>query len=161
MGWLVAMSLPYISLAQLTGIMFEARNFKFYPLSLRIAMDKGDLQFIADKFKVQTCQGDRKLLKDLSTWELLNLRPKTVLDLPQSLTEQCGISPQFLEGVLDEHNIQTVGKDALERHFGITPEKPVIYMLGKTRHYSWPKGGGKFPLCPFLLSIFCRLHSFS
>ncbi|KAK2753458.1 hypothetical protein FQN54_007848 [Arachnomyces sp. PD_36] len=121
--------------------MWVARNFKFYPLSLRMAMDKGGLQFVADKFKVQTCNGDRKLLKDLSTWELLNLRPKTVLDLPQLLNEQCGISPQYLESVLDEYNIQTLGKDALERYFEITPEKPIVYMLGKSRHYSWPKGG--------------------
>lgn len=158
MGWLVAISISLIGETLLNkSPMREARNFKFYPLSLRMAMDEGALQFVADKFKVQTCQGDRKLLKDLSTWELLNLRPKTVLDLPQSLTEQCGISPEYLQSVLEEYNIQTVGKDALERYFEITPEKPIVYMLGKTRHYSWPKGSGKFLVSLFyvLLPVIC------
>ena len=132
-----------------------ARNLKFYPLSLRMAIDKGELQFVADKFKAQTCQGERKLFKDMTTWELLNLRPKTVLDLPQAMNEQCGVSPVFLGTALEEYNIQTIGKDALERYFEISPEKPVLYMLGKTRHYSWPKGGGK------LLISFSDITNFS
>ncbi|GME63461.1 pyridoxal-dependent decarboxylase domain protein [Neofusicoccum parvum] len=41
--------------------------------------------------------------------------------------------------VLDEFGIQSRGKDALERDFGI--EKPAQYMVSNTRHYSWPKGG--------------------
>lgn len=145
MGWLVTVPLYHTGMTLLKAIR-PARNFKFYPLSLRMAMDKGELGFVADKFDVQTCQGDRKLLKDLSAWELLNLRPKTILDIPQYLNEQFGISPKYLEGVLDGYNIQTAGKDVLERHFGITPEKPIVYMLGKSRHYSWPKGGGKYPV---------------
>ncbi|KAE8143371.1 pyridoxal phosphate-dependent transferase [Aspergillus pseudotamarii] len=126
-----------------------ARNLKFYPLALRKAMcgtvvidgkeRKGPLNFVADRFMVTTCKGERKLFTDLSTWELLNLRPKTVLDLPQELHEQFGISPKFVESALQHFNIQSTGKDILEREFEV--KQPIKCFLSNTRHYSWPKGG--------------------
>ncbi|KAB8237316.1 hypothetical protein ETB97_007633 [Aspergillus alliaceus] len=126
-----------------------ARNLKFYPLALRKAMSeivvvngqekRGPLNYVADRFMVTTCKGESKLFANLSTWELLNLRPKTVLDLPQALHEQFSISPKFLESALQNFNIQSTGKDSLEREFEI--KKPIKYFLSNTRHYSWPKGG--------------------
>ncbi|GMG51297.1 unnamed protein product [Aspergillus oryzae var. brunneus] len=128
-----------------------SRNLKFYPLALRKAMSetvvvdgsekKGPLSFVADRFVVTTCKGERKLFTDMSTWELLNLRPKTVLDLPQELHEQFGISPKFVESALQNFNIQSTGKDALEREFEV--KQPIKCFLSNTRHYSWPKGGGE------------------
>lgn len=118
-----------------------ARNLKFYPLSLRKAFD-GPLSFVSDSFAVKTAQNEEKLFKSLSTWELLNLKPETVLDLPDRLNRDYGISAKYMEQVLDEFGIQSRGKDALERDFGM--EKPGQYMLSGTRHYSWPKGGGEF-----------------
>lgn len=128
-----------------------SRNLKFYPLALRKAMSetvvvdgsekKGPLSFVADRFVVTTCKGERKLFTDMSTWELLNLRPKTVLDLPQELHEQFGISPKFVESALQDFNIQSTGKDALEREFEV--KQPIKCFLSNTRHYSWPKGGGE------------------
>lgn len=121
--------------------MWVARNLKFYPLTLRRAIDEGKLHFVANDFKIHTCTGEEKLFKDLTTWELLNLRPSIVLDLPQLLNDNFGISPKFIEECLTPYSIQTTGKDVLERHFGI--DKPIRYMIGKARHYSWPKAGGK------------------
>ena len=51
------------------------------PLSLAWAVKEGNLQFIADRFQVQICKDGKKLLKDMTPWELLNLRPETVLNL--------------------------------------------------------------------------------
>ncbi|PGH00702.1 hypothetical protein AJ79_08122 [Helicocarpus griseus UAMH5409] len=115
-----------------------ARNLKFYPLALRRAVEEGSLQFVADTFKVQTCVGEEKLFIDLSTWELLNLRSKTILDLSQSLYDQYGISSTYVEKAVEPYNPQSIGKDDLERHFKL--DKPIQYFLSKTRHYSWPKG---------------------
>ncbi|KAE8354962.1 pyridoxal phosphate-dependent transferase [Aspergillus coremiiformis] len=136
------------SVANLESI-WVARNLKFYPLALRKAMSetvvvngeekRGPLNFVADRFMVTTCRGEKKLFAQLSTWELLNLRGKAVLDLPQALHEQFGISPKFLESALQHFSIQSTGKDTLEREFGI--KKPIKYFLSNTRHYSWPKGG--------------------
>ncbi|KAK2748783.1 hypothetical protein FQN57_000364 [Myotisia sp. PD_48] len=119
--------------------MWVARNLKFYPLALHRAIVEGELNFISDELKVQTCIGEEKLFKDLTVWELLNLRPSTVLDLPQMLNEEFGISPKFVEECLKRYNIQSSGKDTLETHFEI--DKPIQYMIGKARHYSWPKAG--------------------
>lgn len=73
-------------------------------------------------------------------WELLNLSPETVLDLPNELNKQFGITGKFLESALKDYNIQTIGREALEKEFKVksTPK----YFLSKTRHYSWPKGAG-------------------
>lgn len=118
-----------------------ARNLKFYPLTLSWAMKEGSLWFIADKFKVTTCVGNEKLFKDLTPWELLNLSSQTILGLADRLREQFGITSKYLEEALNPFSIQTVGKDRLEAYFGIN--KPMKYFHAKTRHYSWPKGGGK------------------
>ncbi|KAE8153919.1 pyridoxal phosphate-dependent transferase [Aspergillus avenaceus] len=126
-----------------------ARNLKFYPLALCKAMKdvvtvdgvqkKGPLNFVANRFTVTTCKGEKKLFAELSTWELLNLKPKTVLDLPEELHKQFGISSKFVDDALQQFNIQSTGKDILEREFEI--KKPMKYFLSNTRHYSWPKGG--------------------
>jgi hypothetical protein len=119
-----------------------ARNLKFYPLALSQAINTGKLKFIAEKFKVQTCRGDEKLLRDMDVWELLNLRPEAILDIPERLHEEHGVSSEFLQDTLKEFNIQTVGRGPLEEfhHY----DKDMQYFLAKTRHYSWPKGTGMF-----------------
>ncbi|CAG8628757.1 15509_t:CDS:2, partial [Racocetra persica] len=116
-----------------------ARNLKFYPLSLRLAVDDdGPLSFISSTFEVELANGSLKLLKECSTWELLNLKPTTVLDIPVQLFNKYGISSQFLQEVLNEkYIIQTVGKDYLEKKFNIT--EPTVYFASETMHYSWPK----------------------
>jgi hypothetical protein len=120
----------------------KARNLKFYPLSISKAVQpNGLLHFVSDSFHIKTCMGKSKLFKDLDSWELLNIKPKDVLDIPQRLAREYGISPAFMEKVLAEYSIQETGKDILEREFDI---KPPQYMLSTTRHYSWPKGAGKF-----------------
>ncbi|RWA14500.1 hypothetical protein EKO27_g597 [Xylaria grammica] len=115
-----------------------ARNLKFYPLSLRQAFQAGQpLDFLSDSFHVENCQGVRKLFSELSTWELLNLKPADVLDLPDRLYQEHGISNAFISEVMRKFTIQSTGKDTLERAFDV---KPGQYMLATTRHYSWPKG---------------------
>ncbi|KAI1269383.1 pyridoxal-dependent decarboxylase domain-containing protein [Xylariaceae sp. FL1019] len=115
-----------------------ARNLKFYPLSLRRAFEKDKpLDFLTNAFYVDTCKGERKLFSSLTSWELLNLKPTDVLDLPDRLYQEHGISNSFLSEIMNEFTIQSTGKDCLEREFKV---KPAQYMLANTRHYSWPKG---------------------
>ena len=107
---------------------------------------KNELKFLSSSFDVRTCVGTKKLIVDLSTWELLNLKPDTVLDLPDRLYGDYGISPSYLGNVMKKYTIQSTGKDVLEKDYGI--EKPPQYMLASTRHYSWPKGGGTLVTSP-------------
>lgn len=117
-----------------------ARNLKFYPLSLRDAMDD-ELSFISDTFEVETCVGETKLLKDLSTWELLNLRVPTVLAIPERLQQECDISATYLDSVMKKYIIQSISKDVLMDKWHIK-NQPVIF-VPSTKHYSWPKGAGE------------------
>ncbi|KAI1630536.1 pyridoxal-dependent decarboxylase domain protein [Biscogniauxia mediterranea] len=120
--------------------MWVARNLKFYPLSLRKAFNKGEaLSFLSAKFYVKNCKGEYKLFTSLSTWELLNMHPTNILDIPDRLLQEHGISNDFLTKVMNNFTIQSTGKDTLEKEFNIT--KPCQYMIANTRHYSWPKGG--------------------
>lgn len=101
---------------------------------------KKELAFIADTFMIETCKGEKKLFKNLEPWEMLNLKPGTILDISERLFEEYEISPKFLQDTLEQYNIQTIGKDALEKEYKI--EDPQC-MVSATRHYSWPKGAGE------------------
>lgn len=136
-------------------IFILVRNLKIYPLSLKLAIgtngsrteNKGidpPLSFLAHAdppFLVENCKGEQKPFVELDTWELLNLKPSTVLELSTRLTEEYSITAQFLQDALKPYLIQSVGKDYLERCFGI--EKPGKFFVSTTKHYSWPKGGGE------------------
>ena len=102
--------------------------------------DGKPLAFIAKSFEMRPCVGESKLFKDFNTWELLNIRPAEILDIPDRLHSQYRISPNFLQSVMDTHGIQSTGKDILEKEFNLGP---MFYYLSNSRHYSWPKAGGK------------------
>ncbi|CAG8764287.1 13575_t:CDS:2, partial [Dentiscutata heterogama] len=93
------------------------RNLKFYPLSFRLAIEEGQLSFIGKNFTIELANGSVKLFKDCTTWELLNLKPSTLLNIPERLYQKYGITSQFLQASLNEYTIQTVGKDYLEQKF--------------------------------------------
>ncbi|PLB54096.1 PLP-dependent transferase [Aspergillus steynii IBT 23096] len=120
--------------------MWVARNLKHYPLTLWLAIAEGELAFIAGQFLVETCVGTKRLFRDMDTWELLNLRPEVVLDLPAMLHRTFGISQRFLDTALAKYSVQNAGKEVLDKRFGI--DKQMQFILGKTNHYSWGKGGG-------------------
>ncbi|KAL2864761.1 pyridoxal phosphate-dependent decarboxylase family protein [Aspergillus lucknowensis] len=116
-----------------------ARNLKFYPLSLHKAIKAKALpNSLMTDFKVKPChQKDKKAFGDLTTWEMLNLEVSTVLEIPDRLYNEFGISATALAAALNDYSIQTVGKDALEREYYV---KPMKYLVANTKHYSWPKG---------------------
>ncbi|EMD41726.1 hypothetical protein CERSUDRAFT_102127 [Gelatoporia subvermispora B] len=127
------------TVANLESIWY-ARNLKYYPLSLRDAMKPGnELNFIANTFKVHKCaEPDRlTLLTDLDAWELLNLRVQDILDIPDRLYKEYGITAQYLENIMEQYIVQTRGKQAVEEEWGI---KSPQYLISNTKHYSWPKG---------------------
>ena len=102
----------------------------------------GPLEFIADTFRVEVTgnPGTMKLLRDLDLWELLNLSVTHVVEIPDRLYDEYGISGAFLERVMKPYIIQSISKDALEKKWGI--EHPPQILISSTKHYSWPKGAG-------------------
>ncbi|CAG7948880.1 unnamed protein product [Penicillium nalgiovense] len=117
-----------------------ARNLKYYPLALSQAINKGSLNFIKNLFEVETCKDGKKNFATMETWDLLNLKPETVLDLPDQLYEKFGISSDYLKDALDKYNIQSTGLVPDETDQLYKNLKPMKYLVAKTRHYSWPKG---------------------
>ncbi|KAK1148911.1 hypothetical protein N8T08_007583 [Aspergillus melleus] len=125
------------SVANLEAI-WALRNLKFYPLSLSLAISKGDLKFLEAKFEIELSDGSVKRILDCSSWELLNLKPSTVLDFPQQLYEQYGVSQTALAKALEPYSVQTLGKRTILDEFNVKKEPQ--FFVTSTRHYSWPKG---------------------
>lgn len=106
--------------------------------------NRKSLEFLGNMdppFTVENCKGTKKLFKELSPWELLNLKPSVTLDIPTRLYKEYGISPSFLESAIGPYLVQSIGKDPLEKKFNIRNSPKFCISIG--RHYSWPKGGGK------------------
>jgi hypothetical protein len=104
-----------------------------------------ELAFLADTFQVTTCKGETKQFIQCTTWELLNLTPQTVLDLPERLIADYQLSSTYLDSVMNNYLIQTTNKDSLMKKWGINDE-PLIF-VPSTKHYSWPKAAGERLCC--------------
>jgi hypothetical protein len=51
------------------------------------------LEFLRNQFYVETCTGQRKLFTQSDNWELLNLKPNDILDIPIGCTRSTVIYP--------------------------------------------------------------------
>lgn len=100
--------------------------------------NKQALSFVAPTFEIVLCDGTRKKFSSCTTWELLNLAPSTIADIPDRLFTEYNISSAALSTVLKPFSIQTLGMEKLNKEFEIT--EPGKYMVSIANHYSWPKG---------------------
>ena len=75
-------------------------------------MEPGNaLDFIANSFEVELCDGTTKLLKDCSAWQMLNLPVSVVLKIPDRLYSEYMTSSAYLESAMSKHIVQNCGKD--------------------------------------------------
>ena len=124
-----------------------ARNLKFYPIALKLAIESNDgpLKFLENSgspFQIEHCTGIRKPFLECSDWELLNLSPPTVLDIPDRLYGQYGISQTYLQNALNNYLVQTIGLQTMLQSLDVNLNQPQVF-VGTTRHYSWDKAAGK------------------
>lgn len=100
--------------------------------------DGEELHFLEGEFKIHNCRGGNKLklLSELTTWELLNLEVDDILDIPQRLYDEYGLSPACLQRVMQKHSVQGVGQSSLQEQYNIKPLKVLVSSMG---HYSIPK----------------------
>ncbi|PVF93464.1 PLP-dependent transferase [Serendipita vermifera] len=115
----------------------SARNLKYYPLALKRAMERGNPLEFAASLMIEVCDGTKKPFGDCTTWELLNLQPTQILNLPNLLRSDFNIPVETLDTILKDYSIQTVGKSELDRVFEIT--KSPQYLMSGVTHYSWSK----------------------
>lgn len=106
-----------------------------------------ELHYLEDKFKLRTCNTDKeqnlisKTMKEITAWELLNIRVDDILDIPRRLYEEHNISPATLQRSMDKHGIQNVGQATMVENYAKYGEtiKPMKVLFSSTNHYSWPK----------------------
>lgn len=120
-----------------------ARNLKFYPLSLKWAIEEGNLGFVASSFTIPLTRKNAEsvLFMKATINDLFNLRPEVILEIPLRLSKEYGISPRFVDEEVGKYLLQTVGREALEWRYAISKTPKVL--VSKMCHYSWPKGAGK------------------
>jgi hypothetical protein len=112
---------------------------------VRLAMKEGGpLEFIASTFYLS--DDDETLFEDLTSWELLNIRPDVVLNIPDRLRQLYGITSQFLQVALEQYLVQSAGKDSeIFQEFNTDETKlnEMVYFISAAKHYSWPKAAGR------------------
>lgn len=118
--------------------MWAARNLKYYPLSVKAALQNEAILKPAYKIKVTLGTGKEVILVDQDAWTLLNLAVDEILALPARIKETSGITPAQLTNALDPYLLQSTG--FLDRVSQATEGTlPPVIMGPATKHYSWPK----------------------
>ncbi|GAA4495877.1 pyridoxal phosphate-dependent decarboxylase family protein [Pseudaeromonas paramecii] len=119
--------------------MWAARNLKYYPLSLKMALQAEPLlQPHAQDIRVTLCDGSVGILVEQDAWTLFNLHQDEVLSLPEQIASACGITSSQLTQLLDPYLLQSTGIQ--ERVLRLTEGTAVPVVMGPaTKHYSWPK----------------------
>jgi hypothetical protein len=85
-------------------------------------------------FEVETAQGPKQTFSELLTWELMSLKPSTVLEIPTRLHDEYSISPSFLRDALfKKYLVQFKGKEVLKEKYGSNPGR---FLISATKHYS-------------------------
>lgn len=124
--------------------LWAARNLKYFPVAFREALkSEPDLAPARDMTVTLPLGGGTKPLRDLTTWELLNLPVDDILALSGRLTTEFGIDIKDRDKIaraLAPYSLQTLGLAEFARRFlddeGIGD--PVVLVPG-SKHYSFPK----------------------
>ncbi|GAA2986151.1 pyridoxal phosphate-dependent decarboxylase family protein [Kitasatospora sp. NPDC127116] len=116
---------------------WSARNLTYHPVAVAEAVRRESALAAARNLTVLLPDGTEHLLPDLTPWQLVNLRPETVLDLPARVREACGIEDERL-GIVDKYTIQHLGYEAFRAYLK-DDVAPGVILAPATMHYSWPK----------------------
>ena len=121
--------------------LWAARNLKFYPLSFRQGLTEAD-PTVAEQFTVTLPSGGTPvLLKDLDTWQMLNLSVDEVLNLFNRAVDDHNVDEVTLNEKIDPYSLQNMGFLDFSEKFLTDPTvgDPVI-LVPASKHYSLPKG---------------------
>jgi glutamate/tyrosine decarboxylase-like PLP-dependent enzyme len=118
--------------------MWGARNFKYYALSLKAALEEEGVLAPAKSIQITLGAGEKVTLIDQDVWTLLNLPVDPVLELPLRIQALCDIDAKAFSDALEPYLLQTVGFGAFLAKYAPGIAYPVV--IGPaTKHYSWPK----------------------
>jgi len=112
-----------------------ARNVLYHPIAAAGAADE-----LGVELSVSLPDGSRARLRDLTLWDLLNLRPAASLDLWDSLW---ATAPRHVvEKALASRSLATLGYQDYTRRLAADfgdPLPPGVVLATATGHYSWEK----------------------
>ena len=118
--------------------MWAARNLRYQAAALARAIRLEEDLKAARSIAVTKGDGGRALLLDLEPWDLVNLPNEVILDLPQRLVDEAGLTGERVAEVLDVYSVQAMGLAAFQQevlqglHLGVV-------LVPATAHYSWDK----------------------
>lgn len=120
--------------------MWAARNLKFLPVALKVAIQFEESLKQAREVSVKTCEGTRSLLLDLTNWQLLNLPVDEVLGLVERIEHSTSVKAKDLRSAIDKYSVQNIGLvEVYRRYIDHDFEALPIVCVPSTAHYSWPK----------------------
>jgi glutamate/tyrosine decarboxylase-like PLP-dependent enzyme len=120
--------------------LWAARNLKYYPLSFRQGLMEAN-STVADEFMVNLPSGNPVLLKNLDTWQMLNLSVDEVLNLFNRAVDDYGLDGEELNGAIDPYSLQNMGFMDFAAKFLTDPTVgDGVVLVPASKHYSLPKG---------------------
>ncbi len=127
------------SVANLEGL-WMARNLKFYPVSVKAAIQHEAVFKDSKNFQVTLLNGSKVSLVTLDDWSILNLPIEEILYIPNAISIQYNIDITTVSNAIAKYTVQNIGyHDILSKYVPGITQTPVSF-CSATRHYSWPKG---------------------
>ncbi|VVB71877.1 L-aspartate/L-glutamate decarboxylase [uncultured archaeon] len=118
--------------------MWAARNLKYYPISIKAALENESGLARARDIDVPVPSGMRLPLIELDSWTLMNLLVDDVLAITQRMQEDYNISSNAITAALDPYLIQSLGFEEFNRRY-ISDILQTTVMGPSTKHYCWRK----------------------
>lgn len=118
--------------------MWAARNIKYYPVSLRKAINEKEILKPLMNLSIVLPTGKEEKISHLSDWQLLNIKVDEVLALPERIEKKFGISVDTLSDIMNEYSIQNLGFNELCKLITPDIQSPIVIAPSHI-HYSWPK----------------------
>ncbi|WP_324783340.1 pyridoxal phosphate-dependent decarboxylase family protein [Streptomyces sp. H51] len=116
---------------------WSARNLTYHPVAVAEAIRREPDLAVARNLTVLLPDGSEHRLLDLTPWQLVNLPPQTVLDLPAKMRVAYQLTDAQL-ALVNKHTIQQLGYDTFRAYLK-DDVAPGVILAPATMHYSWPK----------------------
>lgn len=116
-----------------------ARNLKYFPLSVKLASEKGGstVSFLKDIY-IDFLENN---IKDASFNQLFNLRTSDILDLDAHIATRCKqekYNIEDIEKIIKTYSVDKLGIYSIHQMTNNEIQLPFVY-ISKSSHYSWKK----------------------
>jgi hypothetical protein len=127
---------------------WSARELKFLPLAIQDSLKPGEaFGKIEDPLKVRTPDKGDKEIRDMDTWDLLNLQCDDILEIPTRISDfsrnftetKCKTEDEVWEILMHRYSLGARGLFAFANRLAIDKVELPVVIVPSSNHYSWPK----------------------